>query len=153
MIYILSLSFQLSGALILLLWSWRKTEKHIIDSYYPAEAVAEPDDNDICTMKKERVQLVITDLYRNRCAFSDLCLGYLITIWGEKTFSDCITFVSIIIGTAIITKFECSITNIIAKKKFPEDVKVHSSELEKRGISMTITDKETQEMINRIYNN
>ena len=96
------------------------------------------------------MQLIVTNLYRNRCAFGDLCIGYLITIFATKTFSDCITFVSIIIATALITGLEYHLAAVLAKKDFPEGIEVHSSELEKRRVTLTATDKEFNEMLTEV---
>ena len=104
MFYIFSIVFQLSGALILLCSSFKCTKKQVVNSYYPSGAIGHPDDNDMCKLRKERIQEIVTDIYRNRCAFGNLCIGYSLTVVAEKTFSDCVTFFSVAVATAFITK-------------------------------------------------
>lgn len=133
--YVLSFAFQVSGGVILLLlWVFTDAREKVIDSYYPVEALAQSDDNDMCTLKKERVQGIVADVYRNRFAFGDLCIGYLIAVVAEKTLSNVETLFSVIFMTVSITGFEYCLAKILAKRKFPEGMQVSSSELTKRGI-------------------
>ena len=82
-----------------MLWVFTDVEKKVKDSYHPTEAIAQPDDNGICILKKERVQEIVADIYRNRFAFGDLCVGYLIAVVAEKTLSNCETIFSVIFMT------------------------------------------------------
>lgn len=149
--YVLSFAFQLSGGLILLLWAFRKTQEQIVYSYYPIEAIAKPNDDGICTLKKERVQEIATNIYRNRFAFGDLCAGYLIAVIAEKTFKDCENLISVLIITGIITGIEYYFAEIMSKNNFPKDMQKHSSELEKLGVNMVATKGEVTEMLGEVF--
>ena len=148
--YILSFAFQLSGGVILLLWAFRKTQEQIVYSYYPIEAVPKPNNDDMCTMKKERVQEIATDIYRNRFAFGDLCAGYLIAVVAGKILSDCVNFISVLIIASAITGIECYFAKMLAKRKFSEDMQVPASKLKELGVHMTASDREFDEMLSDI---
>lgn len=150
--YVLSFAFQLSGGVILLLlWVFTDARKKVVESYYPADTTAQPDDDNMCTLKKERMQEIATDIYRNRFAFGDLCAGYLIAVIAEKTLSDCAIFLCVVILTSVITWIEYYFAKVLAKRNFPEDMLVPASELEKYGVGMYATDRETQEMLDEIF--
>lgn len=151
MLYVLSFAFQLSGGVILLLWAFRNAQKQIVNSYYPIEAVPQPDDNDMCTMKEARVQEIATNIYRNRFAFGNLCAGYLIAVVAEKTLSNCTAFLSVVITTSIITWVEYNIAKFLAKKNFHENMQVPSSKLEELGVDITASNKEINAMLNDVY--
>ena len=151
MFYILSIVFQLSGALILLLWAFRCTKKQVVNSYYPSGAIGHPDDNNMCKLRKERIEEIVTDIYRNRCAFGNLCIGYLLAVFAEKTFNDCVIFFFVVVATFFITSLEYYTAAFLAQKNFSEDMQIHSSELEKLGVDMFASDKECEEMLNEIW--
>ena len=135
----------------MLLWAFRNAQKQIVNSYYPIEAVPQPDDNDMCTMKEARVQEIATNIYRNRFAFGNLCAGYLIAVVAEKTLSNCTAFLSVVITTSIITWVEYNIAKFLAKKNFHENMQVPSSKLEELGVDITASNKEINAMLNDVY--
>lgn len=150
--YVLSFAFQLSGGVILLLlWVFTDARKKVVDVYHPVEALAQPDDNDMCTLKKERIQEIATDIYRNRFAFGDLCAGYLIAIIAEKTLSDCAIFLCVVILTIVITWIEYYFAKVLAKRNFPDDMQVPVSILRKLGVSTSASDREFNEMLGELY--
>ncbi len=150
--HILSFAFQVSGGVILLLlWVFTDARKKVVDSYYPTETTAQPDDDDMCTLKKERIQEIATDIYRNRFAFGDLCVGYLIAVFADKTLSSCETLFSVIFMTVSITGFEYCLAKVLSRRNFPEDIQVPVSKLRERGVSTFASDREFNEMLDDVW--
>ena len=79
-IYTMSISLQIAGALILLLWSLGNTKKKVIKSYFPGSNIAERDDNNRVYLRKEKLRKKAKDIYMNRIAFIFLIISKLIAI-------------------------------------------------------------------------
>ena len=147
------MAFQLAGALLLLLGSFSKTKEYVIDSYYPTDAISRPDDANMCQMRKEKVQIIIRNLYLNRCAFGDLCIGYLLAVFAEKVYCDSVTLFGVIGATVLITWGEWWISSILAGRNAQEPMEVSSEELERRGVPSIATHKEVEEMLEEVFGN
>ncbi len=135
----------------MLLLAFRNTQKQIVASYYPIEAVPQPDDNDMCMMRGTRIREIATNIYNNRFAFSDLCIGYLIAVVSEKTLSNFTSFSFVMIATGVITYIENYIAGFLAKRNFPEDMQVPASKLEELGVNMTASNRAFYEMLDEVF--
>lgn len=149
MIQIISISFQISGAVILLLWCLRGAKiDHIIEKCFPGSNTVSRDDNNNCILSKERLQKAAREVYTNVLAFVDLIIGYLTTYF----ITDTLTPVCASILTIFITAVLIAINYIIAWRlsiwKYPNDVVVSYSVLEKHNVDTIITNKEIEDLWN-----
>lgn len=94
MIQILSISLQLSGAVILLLWCLKGASKEqVVRKYFPGSNTVKRDDEDNCKLSKEKLQAITSEVYVNALAFVDLIIGYLIAYFVKDTYSPVIAVV------------------------------------------------------------
>ena len=82
-IYILSISFQVSGGLILLLWSFGRTKEKVLQLYFPGSNIVERDENNKVCLDKKKLRKKAVDIYMNRFAFICLIIGYGLSLFGD----------------------------------------------------------------------
>ena len=151
MIQILSISLQLSGAVILLLWCLKGASKEqVVRKYFPGSNTVKRDDEDNCKLSKEKLQLITSEVYVNASAFIDLILGYLIAYFVKDTYSPGIAVVLTVILTSALIVFERLIARKLAEKKYSHDLVIPYSYLEKYGVDTFITNKEIDDMLNEV---
>lgn len=112
-IYIIAISLQLAGAVILIINYCRNTHNQIIDRYFPGSNLVERDNKDNIVLEKERVQEVVREIFMNRCAFFYIGAGYIVGIYGEagKT-NKCIISILVIIGSFLL----CVMLDVVLRK-------------------------------------
>ena len=98
--YIFSLAFQVSGAILLIVQYWGRTEARIITEYFPGNNFVFLDKTQIITMKKEKVQKCVRIVYHNRMSFLYIAFGYILSIWGNplSACKICILFLHFDVG-------------------------------------------------------
>lgn len=126
-IYIIAISLQLAGAVILIINYCRNTHNQIIDRYFPGSNLVERDNKDNIVLEKERVQEVVREIFMNRCAFFYIGAGYIVGIYGEagKT-NKCIISILVIIGSFLLNSVFTSVSTYSTnttfyKKKYIKD--------------------------------
>ena len=82
-IYILSISFQVSGGLILLLWSFGRTKEKVFQLYFPGSNIVERDENNKVCLDKKKLRKKAVNIYMNRFAFICLIIGYGLSLFGD----------------------------------------------------------------------
>ena len=82
-IYILSIAFQVAGAVLLIIKYWGKTESRIIAEYFPEIRFGLVNKSGKITMKKKRVQACARNVYHNRMSFLYIAIGYILSIFGN----------------------------------------------------------------------
>ncbi len=152
MIQFISISFQLSGAVILLLWCLKGANKEqVIQKYFPGSSIVTRDDEDNCILVKEKLQAIASEVYINALAFIDLIVGYLVSYFTASTYPPIVAVILTILTTVAIIFFERLIAKILAKRKYSVDLVIPYSYLEKYDVSTFTTDKEVKEMIDDIF--
>ena len=130
-IYSLSISLQVTGSILLLIYFWGNTRDRIIHQYFPGSRIPETDKNDEITLGKERVQKEAVTIYKNRVAFVLLGLGYLIGIFGANSGGH---NGLIVLSVAIMTVFLIVVVEVlcrkVAERNYPEDLKEPSKNVE-----------------------
>ena len=145
-IYTMSISLQIAGALILLLWSLGNTKKKVIKSYFPGSNIAERDDNNRVCLRKEKLA---KDIYMNRIAFIFLIIGYGLSLFGELAdYNEWKALVIIQIESICIIFIGLIISKLIAIIKFKEDIYVDYNSL--KEVDTVITNNEVEDMINKL---
>lgn len=67
--YILSLSLQIAGAVLLIIKYLGRTRERIIEEYFPGRSIVKRDDNNVTRLEKSKVQKCARKVYDNRMAF------------------------------------------------------------------------------------
>lgn len=153
MLFAFSYAFQISGAIILLLWSLKSVKQNVFELYFPGSNVIERDENDICILDKEKLQKGLQTILQNIFAFVDLIVGYSMAIFAEKLFENCKTFVIVWILTLTITGIEHLTAVIIAKIRYPKDISIAFDEVQKykTDVGTFVTEREIDQMFNEVF--
>ena len=147
MIQIISISLQLSGAVILLLWCLRGASKEqVVRKYFPGSNTVKRDDENNCTLSKERLQEITSEVYVNALAFVDLILGYLIAYFIQNTIEPIVAVILTVLLTISLIVIERVVARKLAEMKYPKDLVIPYSFLAKYGVDTFITNKEIDDM-------
>lgn len=150
MIQVISISFQLAGAFILLLWSFKAIRKeNVIDRYFVKGTHIERDENGNGHINKKHLQNVSKEALLNVFAFVNLITGYGVTFWESDNYCRCCAILFTIILTACILAFEYLLSFLIACVRFRHDIVLTSKEIEEKGIITNITASEIENLNER----
>lgn len=100
MMFVGMLSFQLAGALLLLLNSLRSSKDAVIKNCFPGSNIAKRDENNNCTISKDQLRKSAHNIYLNIIAFADLVLGYFLAAFCPVASND--SFYNVF-GIAVVT--------------------------------------------------
>ena len=127
--YIVSMSFQIAGAIILL-WSslQKKIEEQICMIYFEKETGSIVDENGMIALNKAKVKDIAYSIILNRCAFVNLIFGYAADFFVEETtVHNLDTAIGIIVLTLIIMCVGCGISDEMSKIQAEKNMKVHAT--------------------------
>lgn len=145
------LAFQLAGALILLINCSKADRKAVIKNCFPGSNIAERDDDNICTISKEKLQNSAHKIYLNIVAFADLVIGYGLAAFSPvATYQTCQTVIGVAISTIALLFIEYFLSLVTARKIYHSDLKVDYSELEENDVDTDITIKELNDMLSGV---
>lgn len=147
LLYILSLAFQVAGAVLLIIKYCGKTKQRIISEYFPGSNIIERDDDDMVHLEKEKVQECVKRIYDNRISFAYIAIGYVLSIFGESTNrSKAEIMFYMIFSTIALILVEKIISSIFARLLYRADLEMNYSEIE--DIADTVmTRKEIDEIL------
>lgn len=152
MVFVGMLSFQLAGALILLLNCCIGSREAVIKNCFPGTNIVARDDNDQCVIPKGKLQESAYKIYLNAAAFLDLVVGYLLASFSPVSpYSQWETVGGVAVGTIILLAGEYLFSKKLSAAIYSKDIDVPYSELEKNGVDTVATDKEVQEMLDDVF--
>lgn len=151
MLFVLSYSFQISGAVILLLGSLSATNKKILAAYFSAPSVVLRDDNDMCMLSKKELQKACRPVYQNIVAFINLVIGYSLAIFAEKQYENCRTFILVVCITILVIAIEYATVYVLAWVRYRSDKQVPFAEIHKHQphIATVMTEKELDDILSK----
>ncbi len=150
-LFILALSFQISGAILLIIKYWGKTRQRIINEYYPGTGIASNDGENNAVLDANRVRECATGIYANRMAFVFIAIGYALSIFGEKgNAGNIVVLFSTAVTTTILVIIEGKASKLIAKKLYQEDIVIPYDELPDY-IDRTLSKKDVDDIIGNLY--
>ena len=128
-INVASFAFQISGAILLLLWSLNKCDQKI-KKMSLADGLDFGDFNGNVTIDCKKLQSNAKTTYLNILAFLDIIIGYACAIFAKDSGLPpfCI-FIWVALVTTIIVLFEQFLSAIIAKVKYSKDETVNINDL------------------------
>jgi hypothetical protein len=144
-LYILAISFQLAGALLLICHYMGNTKKQIKDSYFSQDAIVKTENGKV-KLRKEKVRTKAAEIYINRIAFGYIAIGYFLGIFGEIEDKSR----GLIVFLIAITTFLWMAIGLIVQKKepnkrFQNDLEIDENELPE-GIGKTVTTEDIEKM-------
>ena len=131
-LFITSFSFQISGAVLLLLWSLTKCDKKIKKMSTESNLywIEIDDKGEKIGLSKEKLQKNARTVYKNILAFFDILIGYFSAVFLKETQQGAWEkFVGVLILTIIIVFVEILIAKCIAKRNYPKDQDVYLDEI------------------------
>lgn len=132
-IAILSYSFQLAGALLLLLWCIRKCDTNVIKGCFENHAnplwMEWDKDGEFTRISKEDLQDSAKNVYLNIATFADLVIGYTMAIFmTDVDIPRWCLLIYVLIAVILILGGEYFGIDRGVKKKYNVDRKVYNSE-------------------------
>lgn len=122
LVVVASFSFQIAGAVLLLLWSIGKCDQKVKDMCVQNSGVLWENFDRTTTLSKDNLQSNAKLLYKNICAFLDIIIGYICGVFvADIPVSRWIVFCFVVIMTAVILGAGILLCNIVAKKNYPEN--------------------------------
>lgn len=154
MAFIGMLSFQLSGALLLLLNVCIGSRKTIIKNCFPGTNVVTRDENNQCILPKKKLQESAHKIYLNAVAFFDLVVGYLLAALSPVSpySGRCTAAITAAVTLALLAG-GYFLSKGLSAVLYSKDMQLPYSELEGMGVDTVITDKEIKEMIEEAFKN
>ena len=145
--YVLSLAFQVAGAVLLIIKYFGKTKERIINEYFPGSNIAKRDSRGNTVLKKEKVQSCVQTIYDNRMAFVFIAVGYILSIFGaiNEECKICV-LLGVFFFTTIIIIIEKGLSIIISKILYKEDMEITFSEIADRADTIV-----TNEEIDKLF--
>lgn len=144
-----TVTFQLTGSIILLFWCFSKISKNAIKMCFPGSNIVSRDENNNCIIKKELLQQKTKVIFLNAYSFICLTIGYLLSVFDGDKARNCwtsLTIVSAMTFLMILLGYWFAI--IFSKTMYKKDIEIPYEELEKLGVDTYTTDKEIIDMIN-----
>ena len=143
-LYILSISFQITGSIILLLWCFNlvKAEQiktKIIERYFPGCGVPIVNNDGNCSISVEKVQEIVRELYLNFFALSSLLIGYILSVFANVSLSRFVVLIFIIETTIFLIWCEWAVAEIMSKLNYPEGIKISAKDLRKNSVGAFIS--------------
>lgn len=83
-IYLLALSLQVTGALILIIFCWGNTERCVLNAIYPANTEMHREENNTVIIRKEKLYKAHYQVLLNRNAFIFIGAGCLLILFGSN---------------------------------------------------------------------
>lgn len=116
LIYLLSLSLQVSGALILILFCWGKTERRVLNTIYSATSSIHRENDNTVIIDKEKLYKAHKEVLLNRNAFIFIAVGYLLSLFGtSEGICHWIGFVIVLIVSVLLVGVGVLLAHTIAK--------------------------------------
>ena len=151
--YVLSLAFQVAGAILLIIKYWGRTKERIIEEYFPGSNIIEPDDDDNVHLEKRKVQKCAQTIYHNRMAFVFIAIGYGLSVFGATNGVGpwCLALY-VTLSTILIILLEKIVSIVISKILYRQDIIMPCGEVEDIADTVTVvTASDIDAMLNGDY--
>ncbi|WP_418751101.1 hypothetical protein [Frisingicoccus sp.] len=119
--YIIEISFQLAGSLLLIVNFFEDIEKKVMSNYLISQDVFV--EGGKITLTKEDLQKYAKPIYMNRISFLYIIVGYIVGIFGEISTENKICMgVTIVVMMLVLIKSGLKGSDVCARHRFQEDV-------------------------------
>lgn len=151
-IYIIAISFQLSGALLLVLYSISTKRRNVIKRFAGKCLIYRDNNTNEITYDKDALKITFRDAWLNKIAFTLIALGYCFGVFGEidEKNKNLIAIV-IVLLTVIIMVLSYFIVACIIKYSPNINKELSNEELSELGVEPDIenlSNKEIDDIIN-----
>lgn len=121
-LYLMSLSLQLSGALILIVFYWRRTEYKVLNRIFPVNTSIHRDDDNTVIISKEKLYRAYKEVLQNRIAFILIAAGYLLCLFGNADgICAWLGFIVVLVVSIMLLGIGNYVSHIISKVRYKKD--------------------------------
>jgi len=131
-IYIGAMSFQLAGAIVLLLSYCGKMDNVVLRVYFPGSNFTNVDKQGKSLLEKNKLRQCAKQIYLNRISFAYIATGYALGIFGEITSDKYKIMVAIIFITILLILIAKIFAWLRPKTKYTDDKKEDYSKIKKK---------------------
>ena len=150
-IYLLSLSLQVTGALILIIFCWGNTERCVLNAIYPANTAMHREEDNTVIIRKEKLYKAHYQVLLNRNAFIFIGAGCLLGLFGSNVgINPWLGFLVVAIVSAILLGTVVLVSRLIARHCNKEDKIYPYEELKSKLDSDILTNATVQECLDAI---
>lgn len=150
-IYVLSLAFQIAGAVLLILKYWGNTRQRIINEYFPGTGIASNDGDDNAVLDVLRVRECVIEIYSSRVAFIYIAIGYALSVFGEKGDVASVTILLMIfVASGVLIGVEYLLARVVARVIYKDDIKISYADLPEY-IDRTASTKDIDELMKNSF--
>ena len=147
---LLSIAFQLSGAILLMVKFWGKRKEEILQQYFNSSESICRDDGEEVVLHKEKLRKIFKEIYLTRFSFIYIVLGYALSVLDIST-SKCsaiLIIMSMSVHLILLAHFVCF---LICKVKYSKDLKIPYDEaVEKGNAVQEMTKKDIDDIIDSL---
>ena len=147
---VLSIAFQLSGAVLLTIRFWSKRKNEILQQYFNSSEIICRDDGEEVVLRKEKLQKIFKEIYLTRFSFIYIVIGYVLSIF-DMSISKCCAILIILFVTLLLILLAHFFCVLICKVKYSKDKKIPYDEAVERGNAIQeASNKEVEDLINSL---
>jgi hypothetical protein len=156
-VYILAISLQVAGALLLMVHAVSAKRSKVIRRFSGRGLIYKDGNTGELSYDKEAFKDSFKDVYLNKSAFAFIALGYALGVFGEnKSDNRLIVLLCIIASTGILIIAAQLIVSLVVKNKKNAKFELTDEELVKAGKSAdigSISNEGLQEILNEVFTN
>ena len=116
LIFLISMTLQVSGALILIIFCWGNTEKRVLNAIFPANTSIDRNEDNTVIIPKEKLFRAHKEVLLNRTAFIFIGLGCLLSLFGSNVgINPWLGLLLVLISSGIFVYFGVKVSSLIAK--------------------------------------
>lgn len=147
---VLSIAFQLSGAVLLTIRFWGKRKNEILQQYFNSSESICRDDGEEVVLRKEKLQKIFKEIYLTRFSFIYIVLGYVLNVF-DILISRCCAILIILLITLLLILLAHFVCVLICKVKYSKDLKIPYDEaVEKGNAVQEMTKKDIDDIMNSL---
>lgn len=145
--FIISVSAQLSGGIILLL-NFARFEDRFLQSYFSGSDLVESDDEGFVHLDDMRVKGALKRTRLSTASIVWIIIGYSVSIFGELgEFNKGFAFMLVILLTVALVYFTFVIVNKVVEKTYIKHCLVREEKVEEYGVHLIASPKEVRDYL------
>lgn len=146
----LSISLQLSGALLLLLWSFSKVSKNVLNMCFPGIVFAKRKENGDVYIDRDIIRSKVKTILLNVCAFCYITAGYLLPIFSDDSVKNqWFTFELIVVLTVVFLVSAYLISMLVSVVWIRKDRILTDDEIAEYNIPTYATEQEILDLLSK----
>ena len=139
-IYIISISLQLAGALLLMIFVLSTKREKVIQRFAGNGIIARDNNTNEILYNEKAFKDSFKNAYLNKCSFAFIALGYFMGVFGAINYNTALVGILIVLCTGLIMGATYLIVNQIVSHSKVINKKITNEELSLAGVEPDIED-------------